>query len=250
MFQDTQPAPLGDLGAGMDEFRVGSSREVAALLRRLLEGGITVILSAPNGAHLRSMLWTVDVTRDRLAFNADAHDPQVQAIVDAGEAVAVAYLDSIKVQFDVGSPMLVHGAAASVLQASLPREMFRFQRRQSFRVRPARGAAVVARLRHPALPDMALTLRVLDISIGGCALFLPPNVPPLPAGGRVHGVQVELDAGTRLHAALEVHHVTSLGVEDGLRLGCSLHGLDAQAQRTLQRYIDLTQKRSRMLVAG
>jgi c-di-GMP-binding flagellar brake protein YcgR len=250
MFQDTQPAPLGDAADGLDDFRVGSGREVAALLRRLLDAGTTLILGAPNGAHVRTTLWTVDTIRERLAFTADRHDPQVQSLLDAGEAVAVGYLDSVKLQFDVGSMLLVHGAASSVLQAPLPREMFRFQRRQSFRVKPARGSAVVARLRHPAMPEMVLTLRVLDISVGGCALFLPHNVPTFPAGGRLHGVQLELDAGTRIRGSLEVHHVTSLGTPDGVRLGCSLHDLDADAQRALQRYVDQTQKRSRVLSAG
>lgn len=247
MFQDTRPAPLGDLADGRDEFRVGSDREIAALLRRLLELGTALNLSAPNGASLRTTLWTVDMVRERIGFSADVHHPHLQDLLDAGEAVAVAYVDSVKLQFDVGEMMLVHGASTAVLQAPLPLTMYRFQRRQSYRVRPPRGGAVVARLRHPAIPDMALTLRVLDISVGGCALFVPHDVPAMPAGVRVQGAQLELDGATRLDVTLEIHHVTSLGTHGGVRLGCSMHGLDAGAQRALQRYVDQAQRRSRVL---
>jgi c-di-GMP-binding flagellar brake protein YcgR len=100
------------------------------------------------------------------------------------------------------------------------------------------------------MPEMALTLRVLDISAGGCALFLPDDVPPLPAGVRLQGVRLELDAGTHFDATLQLHHVSSLSASGGVRLGCSLHDLDAGAQRSLQRYIDVTQKRRRMLALG
>jgi hypothetical protein len=42
--------------------------------------------------------------------------------------------------------------------------------------------------------------------------------------------------------------VTSLdGDAAGTRVGCSLHDLDGDAQRALQRYIDQTQKRRRLL---
>lgn len=248
MFQHTQPAPLGDVGDGLDEFRVESTREIHALLRRLLDASSDVFLSAPNGAHVRTTLWTVDAGRGMLSFAAEAGDPQVQRLVGASEVVAVGYLDNVKVQFDLGPLLLVHGADACALQAGMPRQLFRFQRRQSFRVKlPARaGAAAV--LRHPALPEMSLTLRILDVSIGGCALFVPANVPPLPPGTRVHGARLELDATTRFAATLMLHHVTSLdGDAAGTRVGCSLHDLDGDAQRALQRYIDQTQKRRRLL---
>ena len=55
---------------------------------------------------------------------------------------------------------------------------------------------------------------------------------------------------TRFNVDLRLQHVTSLGSESrGVRLGCEFVNADAGALRALQRYIDLTQKRSRMLSA-
>jgi len=67
-------------------------------------------------------------------------------------------------------------------RAELPREVFRFQRRNSFRVRTLPRSSPTMVLRHPGIPDMTLALRVLDVSTGGCALFLPNDVPPLSPG--------------------------------------------------------------------
>ena len=98
------------------------------------------------------------------------------------------------------------------------------------------------------MPEMKLALRVLDVSASGCALMLPPDVPPLPLGSTVNGVVFELDSETRLEASLRLQHITSIAQPGvGVRLGCELRRLDPGAQRALQRYIDQTQKRRRLL---
>lgn len=248
MFQETQPAPLGDLADGLDEFRVDGTAEVLSLLRDLVEHSTIVHLSAPDGSAFSSTLWTIDTHQRRISFSADNVGPQLGALVEAGEATAVAYLNSIKLQFDLQSLVLVRGAKSCALQAALPAELFRFQRRSSFRVRTLPRSSPTVHLNHPGMPDMALALRVIDVSMGGCALFLPNDVPPLEAGVRINRVRVELDADTRFEAVLQLHHVTSINPgSGGSRLGCSLSHLDGNAQRALQRYIDQTQKRRRLL---
>jgi hypothetical protein len=48
-----------------------------------------------------------------------------------------------------------------------------------------------------------------------------------------------------------VHHISSIQPNArGVRLGCELLKLDGHAERSLQRYIDQTQKRRRLLTAG
>ncbi|MEF7613462.1 flagellar regulator YcgR PilZN domain-containing protein [Aquincola sp. MAHUQ-54] len=249
MSPSTQPAPLDALsGNDRDAFRVDAPEQVAALLRELLDEGATVHLSAPDGSAYTTTVWTVDAPLRKISFSAEGDDPQLQALVDAGEATVVGYLDNVKLQFDLQQLLLVHGHRACALQAAMPAELYRFQRRNSYRVRPVARNTPGAYLRHPSLPEMQFALRVLDVSLSGCAIFLPDDVPPLPPGVQLHGVRIELDAHTRFDTTLQVHHVTSLNPQSGgMRLGCSLTGLDGQAQRALQRYIDQTQKRRRLL---
>jgi flagellar brake protein len=248
---DTAPMQLETLAAthgGLDDFRITSPSEVLAYLRQLQSGSVLLNLNASDGTVYTTTLWAIDAARGVVGFSADADNNVVQSLIEAEDAVVVAYLDSIKLQFDAQGLVLVRGDRTSVLNCALPREMFRFQRRNGFRVRPLLRATPTARMHHPAIPEMQLSLRLLDISIGGCALFLPNDVPPLPPGVVLNGVQIELDVDTRITTALRLQHVTSINPDShGVRLGCEMVNPSSEVLRNLQRFIDQTQKRQRML---
>ncbi len=250
MFEPTQPAALDPLGEPdrFADFRVTDTIEVRALLKSLMDAGTLVNLSASDGSAYTTTLWTVDAQQRKITFTADMRAPNVERIVEADDAVAVAYLDQVKVQFELTERLLVHGRQTCVIQAAMPAVMYRFQRRNAFRVRTLERSAPVARFRHPELPEIVLALRVIDVSMGGCALHLPNDLPPVQPGSLINGCTVQLDADTDFRASLMVHHVSSVQSQaKGVRLGCELHNLSADAQRALQRYIDQTQKRRRMM---
>lgn len=248
---ETMPMSLDALGAapgGLDEFRIGSPREVALMLRQLCDGSVPLNLNASDGSVIGGTLWTTDAERGTLGFNVDPNDPRLPGMLESDDVVVVGYLDSVKLQFDVADLVLVRGASTSVLSCSYPREMYRFQRRGAYRVRPLMRATPIARLRHTDIAEMQLALRVIDVSIGGCALFLPDDVPPMQVGGVLNQVQVELDADTRFHVNLRLQHVTSLNADSrGVRLGCEFVRADSSALRALQYFIDTTQKRGKLL---
>ncbi len=233
---------------GLAEFQMSSQPELIKTLKSLSEGNVLINLNGSDGAAYTTTLWAIDAARGIVSFSADADSNQVQALVEAEEAVAVAYLDSIKLQFDVSGLVLVRGGKSSALNCAFPRVIYRFQRRSGYRVRPLLRSTPVVRVRHPMIPDMALSLRVLDVSIGGCALFLPDDVPPLNPGVVLNGVQIELDMDTRVSTSLRLQHVTSLNHDArGVRLGCEIVEPTPDVLRALQRYIDQTQKRQRAL---
>ena len=249
----TLPMPID--GPGMasgrfDQFRLHSAIEIRALLARLVEGNVLLHLSGPDGAVYTTTLWAVDAQRGVASFAVDTASPQLQRVLAADDITVVGYIDNVKLQFDLHDAMLVSGARASALNAPIPRELFRFQRRASFRIKPlARSAAsATATFTHPARADVVLSLRVLDVSIGGLALFLPDELPSIAPGSRLRAAQVELDADTRIAADLLLSHVTAINPDShGARLGCAWTGLGGDAERTLQRFIDGTQKRKRAL---
>jgi flagellar brake protein len=251
MSLDTLPMQLDAVAAahgGLDEFRMTAQPELVKTLKTLADGNVLINLNGSDGAAYTTTLWAIDAERGVLSFSADADSNQVQALVEAEDAVAVAYVDSIKLQFDASGLVLVRGGKTSALNCAFPREIYRFQRRNGYRVRPLLRNTPVVRVRHPMIPDMELSLRVLDLSIGGCALFLPDEVPPLQPGVVLNGVQIELDLDTRVSASLRLQHVTSLNPDSrGVRLGCEMVDPSADVLRALQRYIDQTQKRQRVL---
>ena len=247
---ETMPMPLDALRAGhagLDDFRVNSPREIALILRELSDGSVPLNLVTSHGTVVGATVWAVDAVRGSLGLSIDADDPRTDGLLDCQEAVVVGYIDSVKLQFDVDNLVLVRGRNACVLNCNLPGELFRFQRRNAFRVRPLLRTTPMARLRHSAIAEIQLTLRVLDVSIGGCALFLPDDVPPMQPSSVLNRVEIELDADTCLHVNLRLQHVTSLNADSqGVRLGCEFVGADANTLRTLQRFIDQTQKRGKL----
>lgn len=255
MFQDTRPAELDSSGDPdpWGPFRVASPHERLSLLRAVRDGQVPVVLSAPEGSALSVALWAVDEAQNRLNFSVDERAPQLAALVNADEAVAVAYLDSVKLQFDLQGLTLVRGLQSCALQCTLPRDIYRFQRRSAYRVRPRERQGPVATFRHPALPEMPLALRVLDVSIGGCALWLPPDVPPLQAGTLISRVHVELDPDTEFESAVRLQHVSGGNAASGgqgVRIGCEWQHLSGPAERVLQRWIDRSQRRRHLLTLG
>ena len=239
---------LASSAGGLDDFRITSPREIAAILRQFQDGNLLLNLNGSHGGLLSTTLWTVDTAKGKISFAADAGAPATQQIVDSQEVVVVGYLDSIKVQFDVANLVLVRSPGGSAISTGFPRELFRFQRRNAFRVRPLLRSTPLARVRHPVIAEMQLALRVLDVSIGGCALFLPDDVPPLQPGMVMNQVQVDLDADTRFHTNLRLQHVTATNLDSkGVRLGCEFVNAGNDALRALQRFIDQTQKHRRMM---
>lgn len=248
---DTQPTPLADLPAGgLDDFRITSRPQIKVMLRTLADSALPLSINGPDGAMVSATLWTVDSMHEAISFSAMTDDPHLEALVQGNEAVVVGYLDSVKLQFDAHDMVLIHGARTSALSCAMPSVIYRFQRRGSFRVRPVMRSSPVVRFRHPLYDDIELTLRVLDVSLGGCALFLPEHLPALSAGMLIPAVQFELDAETRFTTALRLHHLSSVTSEaKGMRMGCELLRLQPGDERLLQLYIDQTQKKRRLMAA-
>ncbi len=253
MRSHTCPAAL-DVGGERDpwtDYRVDDRFEILHLLRQLRDGCVPVSLNSPCGHALRSQLWALDETHGQMNFSADAAGVHLQPLTHDDDAVAVAYLERVKLQFDLDDLVLVHSGSGCVLLSRLPVVLYRFQRRGSYRVRTVERHAPSARLRHPSIPDMQLRLRIVDFSAGGCALALPDSVPAMQPGSCLQGVRVEIDSDTAFDATLRLHHVASMhGGGAGMQIGCEWLGLDSAAQRVLQRCIDRAQQRRRLLAPG
>mgnify|MGYP001549481652 FL=1 len=248
---ETRPAPLDSLAgthAGLDEFRVSVPREIASMLRELCDGNVPLNLNASDGNVYTTTIWTFDAERGTMTYCADVTDTRMQALLQCEEVVVVGYLNSVKLQFDIADLVLVRGSRASVLSCSVPRELFRFQRRSAFRVRPLMRSAPTARLLHPSVAGLELALRVIDVSIGGCAAFLPDDVAPMQPGVLLERVEIDLDADTRFMMNMRLQHITAINADArGVRLGFAFVRAGGDALRSLQRFIDQTQKRGKLL---
>jgi c-di-GMP-binding flagellar brake protein YcgR len=241
--------------AAPEELRVTAAAEIAAYLQQLQRENAAVLLNGPPGRSLTSRICALDAGAGVLGLEIGTDPDGIsQALVAGGEITAIAYLGTIKLQFELGDAVLVSGDQGAVLRSSLPDRLYRFQRRQAFRVQPA--GSVYPRVIVPGGDQFGQALRVLDISVGGLALAQPatdasaaPARPALPIGQVATGLALELDRITALRIALLPHHASPVAgdIHGMLQLGCSFVDLDAAAGRALQVYVDQTQKRRRLL---
>lgn len=235
--------------ATSEELRVASTAEITAYLQQLQREGAGLLLAGPQGQSLSSHIVALDADADLIGLKIGT-DPEgiSQALVVQGEITAVAYLGTIKLQFEIEAPVLVSGEQGTVLRGTLPTRLYRFQRRQSFRVRPnTRTPQVRWADANASASDAPLRARIADLSLGGLALQLPAEaVLPWVPGQLLKATQVELDRDTRFDADLRVQHLGE-ATPEGRLVGLAFADLDAEAQRMLQRYIEQTQKFSRML---
>jgi c-di-GMP-binding flagellar brake protein YcgR len=245
------PMPIDSLRsstANLDEFRIDAGAEVLALLRQIQQQRSRVSLGTPEGITLHAPLIEVDPGLGGLCFSVRGNEPELEALQHSDEVLGLAYLDSIRLEFELGRLLLVKGAGEATLRAPVPPLLYRFQRRQAFRVQPLGSNYPRVQLRHPHSPELALQLRVLDVSITGLALLLPPGTPEIAAGETLARVQVELERDSHFEATLKLQHLSSGGPgTDGIRLGCAFTAMPDGAERALQSFIDLTQKRQRLM---
>lgn len=244
----THPDDATEAGA----FRLLDGGEIHALLQTLAEQRVRVTISNADGDHLNSTLRSVDA--DGLTFDLRSGDAPAP-LLGADEIVAVAYLDQIRVQFELESLLLVNGPQGAALRSPPPQQFYRFQRRQAFRVR-VNSRTPQVRLPHPAHAGETLRLRIADLSIGGLALLVPSDqidaltaFATLPSGSLLPAAQIELDRDTRFETTLRLLHLHP-GADGQAQLGLAFGPLDPTAARQLQLYIDQTQKLSRLLRKG
>lgn len=250
---ETMPMPLQpsqpEARSALDDFRITDPFEIVALLRQMQEQRSLLTIATPRGASFVTTIFEVNKAKGVLRFAVDAHEPQLERVLDADEVVAVGYLDSVKIQFDLEGLVHVHGTRGeTALNGKLPRELFRFQRRASYRVRPLSKVGPSLRMRHPALEDVWLDLRIIDVSIGGLAVFVPEGTPLLEPGTVIAQSFIELDDDTRFNASLRIAHISAVNdTGQGVRMGCEMEGMSGESLRALQRFIDQTQKQRRLM---
>ncbi|PTT76220.1 hypothetical protein DBR42_27245, partial [Pelomonas sp. HMWF004] len=140
--------------AAPDDLRISAAAEIALYLQQLQRANARVQLTGPPGLSLSSRITTLAPDADLLGLEI-ATDPDgiSQVLVAGGEITAVAYLGTIKLQFELDGAVLVSGDQGAVLRSMLPTRMYRFQRRQSFRVQPA--SALYPRVVLPTRPAEA-----------------------------------------------------------------------------------------------
>ncbi len=86
----------------------------------------------------------------------------------------VAFLDNVKLQFSVGAAEAVEHQGRAAFRVRLPQQMLRMQRRGAYRRQPPAVRPATCLVPSPGKKGQYESVRVLDLSVGGLALFVHP----------------------------------------------------------------------------
>ncbi|WP_273490850.1 flagellar brake protein [Roseateles chitosanitabidus] len=237
------PPMAPDASPAVDaDFRLDAPGEIMNWLRELLRSQARIQLTTPDGAAIHTVLRSLDTPQGMLTMEAPQARDTLPPILSSDELVATAFLDKIKLQFDVSGLVAIRGEG-EVLRAPVPLRIYRFQRRQAYRVASAGQLYPALKLNGADLPR----IRVVNVSAGGVALQWPANVVPAPRALEELSGTLELEREVSFSTLLRVQHLTE--GEDGAphHVGCAFVSLAPTAARALQVFIDQAQKRERLM---
>lgn len=225
------------------DFRMDAPGEIMNWLRELLQSQARIQLSTPDGEAIHTVLRALDTPHGMLTMEAPQVGDTLAPVLASDELVATAFLDKIKLQFDVSGLVAIRGDGAEVLRSPVPLRLYRFQRRQAYRVASAGQLYPALKLANPELPRM----RVMNVSAGGVALQWPANVVPVPQAGEEISGTLELEREVSFSILLRIQHMSDSDQGAPHHAGCAFVSLAPTAARALQIFIDQAQKRERLM---
>jgi c-di-GMP-binding flagellar brake protein YcgR len=161
---------------------------------------------------------------------------------------AAGYLDDAKVQFECSGLRIERSPAGLTLRVDMPQYVYSMPRRAAVRVKRVDALAPTVQFNHPMADLVPVRMRVLDISMTGCALWRPAGEMPLPPGNVVPRVQVQLDKSQGFLTDLLVQHMTyGSDPRAGMRIGCAWENLQPYAAKILESWISRGRRRRELI---
>ncbi len=242
-------------GSLSPEYRIEGEFAVRAVLRELMARRSLVTLYPEGRVDDALVTRIVHVAPDGVELDASGQPQSRAALRDARFAIGVAFPENVKTQFRLDAmslaeestmPNSAEGPVATVttLQAPVPSEIYRLQRRESFRVRPpaeddvhcVQRVAIGREVRH----------RLIDLSAGGLSIRMAADETP-PAPGRIWR-QSRIETATSLVIPCEliargVYEDPAL--EGARRVAFAFHAMPSDVLRRVQMYVIDIEKRLR-----
>lgn len=235
----TTPFPEPD-SPELERFAIYSRSEIASLLRQLRERQVLVTLYYDQAAGFTvSNVLDVNEGFEELILDRTSDAAAQKAIYASKQLVVVAFLDNVKLQFSVGTaePVDHHGRPA--FRVRLPQQLLRMQRRNSYRRQPPPMRPATCLVPSPNERGQYESVRVLDLSVGGLALFVHPIQFDLPTDHNLDNCYLDLPDVGQITVTLRVRYVDTQASNDSVRrCGCEFVDLSESAARMLQRYMN------------
>jgi len=229
------------------EYRISDPSDRARLLAELASTGdrVSIYDNLDAKAWFESRLLAYDPGCDSLEFELLPKQTQRTDFGPGSQAVAVAVMAKVKLQFDIG-PLRVD-VETGKFQVKAPSSVVRLQRRDAFRVQPPREATAQLFIREAVVGSTEWRTPVLDLSATGLAFQWRHSTPPT-RGDILQSCRLELAGVAAITCQLLVINTRLEGPTERriTRVGAEFVGIDSSAARAIQVYVNTAQTRSRV----
>jgi c-di-GMP-binding flagellar brake protein YcgR len=221
---------------GADQFRVTNAAEISSIARQLADSQEIACLYVDESERfaLSAILAAED---NRILFDVPTGELRSEVLA-SDRLLCVSSLQRVKLQFEVQHPRLVDWQGKVALAVTLPRNMLRIQRRDFYRLTVPLGQPLSCFVPSGQGDDLEISL--IDISVGGIGILGYVPGLRLVAGGKYHGVRIELpDTGTVV-GDIEIRSSFDVTLKNGIRtvrIGARFLDLPSATQSLIQRYI-------------
>lgn len=222
----------------LSRFAIGNGREIERILRGLMKDKalLTVQGSKSKQSFLTTILGLDD--RARKLYIECAADRRAEGDLLGRTGIElIAHYEGVRVQFTIAQGERVKFDGLDAYKLSLPDKVYRFQRRQYYRVQTPQAQPVKCAI---PLTDRALEATITDISVGGIGVRYEPGAAEISVGMELPGCRLsipELDVYT---ITLKVRNSAQVTLKNGAlvqRLGCEFVDVSVPLERAIQTYI-------------
>lgn len=231
----------------LEKYTLHGRRQIRQLLEELMEHHALIAAHFGNNQSFVTALIGLSEDEDSLFLDVSPDTSINRRVLADDRLLCVTQLDRIRIQFALSELQEVSRSGHNAFRAPVPERILRLQRREFFRLQVPIAHAPSCILNAKGVDDTPrqVDARVLDISVGGVALQLPPAVAEFVIGGKLDDCTLRLPELDSIPLHLEVRNINRNVQRSGtelLRLGCQFVGLSRSGESVIQRYIFNTER--------
>lgn len=230
----------------LDKFTTDHRREILFYLHHLISDGERVSVVFNEGKDtILTVLLDINENQNRLIFDWGGSEDSNRKLLKSERNFFVCAPHGVKNQFITGAVSEISYQQRRAFATQLPERYTRLQRREFFRLALPFTRRPLCTI--PLENGEMLQLSVIDISIGGIAMEVPPGESPFEVGQKLARAHIELKGSGILEVDLEVRNVCELqrGNKTVGRVGCQFIEPNHATEHQLQRFITDVQREER-----
>lgn len=223
----------------LEQFKIDSEQSIVTIFQQLMRKSTPVYFCNSDGEKAESRILNVDASNGTVLLSLTSNYALNKKILEEGIYLVA---DHFSAQVQVFIPQLaqVMFQQGHVFAISIPAEIYRIQRRESFRAVIAGENSLQCDI--PVGTTGSLKMPLYDISRGGIAIVDRQASLPLTKGVVLQKCRLDLPSIGQVQADLEVmsrfSYFDGEALHDVARIGCQFMGLSLGMENMLQRYID------------